>query len=87
MVMRHAYWGEEYGEGDIKAFLEGAGIKYEYFADDDKLLNLVAESITKGQVVGWLGLFLVGIKKSSALEPQTGIEPVTSSLPRTCSTD
>jgi carbamoyltransferase len=53
MVMKHAYWGEEYGEGEIRSFLEGAGIKYEYFADDNKLLDLVADSIANGQVVGW----------------------------------
>ncbi|MEP7289958.1 MAG: carbamoyltransferase [Chloroflexota bacterium] len=53
MVMTHAYWGEEYSEGEIRDFLEGAGIRYSYVPDDDKLLDEVAESITKGQVVGW----------------------------------
>jgi carbamoyltransferase len=53
MVMKDAYWGEEYGEGEIRRFLEDQGIKYSYVADDDKLLDEVADSITKGQVVGW----------------------------------
>src|SRR5262249_22809327 len=46
-------WGEEYSEGEIRDFLEGAGIRYDYIPNDDKLLDQVAESITQGQVVGW----------------------------------
>jgi carbamoyltransferase len=53
MVMKHAYWGEEYGDEEIRSFLEGAGIKYEYIADDNKVLDQVADSIANGQVVGW----------------------------------
>ncbi len=53
MVMKDAYWGEEYSEGEIRSFLESKGIRYEYFSDDNKLLDLVADSITNGQVVGW----------------------------------
>jgi carbamoyltransferase len=53
MILKDAYWGEEYGEGEIRAFLEGSGIRYEYIADDNRLLDQVVDSITKGQVVGW----------------------------------
>ena len=53
MVMKDCYWGEEYGEGEIRSFLENEGIRYEYVADDDKLLDQVTDSLTKGQVVGW----------------------------------
>ena len=53
MVMKDAYWGEEYSEGEIRSFLEDAGIRYDYMPDDDKLLDQVAESIMQGQVVGW----------------------------------
>jgi carbamoyltransferase len=53
MVMRHAYWGEEYSDEAIKRFLDEKGIKYEYFADDQKMIDVVAESLTKGQVFGW----------------------------------
>jgi carbamoyltransferase len=52
-VMNHAYWGEEYDAGQIRAFLESSGIKYEYFENDDRLLDIVAESLTNGQVLGW----------------------------------
>jgi carbamoyltransferase len=53
MILKDAYWGEEYGEGEIRAFLEGSGIRYEYIADDNRLLDQVVDSIIKGQVVGW----------------------------------
>ncbi len=53
MVMKDCYWGEEYGEGDIRSFLESQGIRYEYIPDDDKLLDQVTDSLTQGQVVGW----------------------------------
>jgi carbamoyltransferase len=53
MVMKDAYWGEEYGAAEIEAFLKEKGLKYEYFSDDGKLLDLVADSLTNGQVVGW----------------------------------
>ncbi len=53
MVMKNAYWGEEYNDGQIREFLDGKGIPYEYFSDDDKMLDRVAGSIADGQVVGW----------------------------------
>src|SRR5258708_35197498 len=52
MIMKDAYWGQEYSEGEIRDFLEQNGIRYDLITDDDKLLDQVAESITKGQVVG-----------------------------------
>jgi carbamoyltransferase len=52
-VMEHAYWGEEYTEAETRAFLDGQGIKYTYYADDDMLLDMVAAAIADGQVIGW----------------------------------
>lgn len=53
MIMKDAYWGEEYNEGQIRDFLESKSIRYEHFSDDSKLLDIVADSLTKGQVIGW----------------------------------
>ncbi len=53
MVMKDAYWGEEYSEGEIRDFLESKGIRYEYFSDDGKLLDQVADSLANGKVIGW----------------------------------
>ena len=54
-VMPHAYWGQSYNEGEIINTLDENGIKYESFeSNPDKLLDLVAEELTKSKVVGWM---------------------------------
>ena len=52
-VMEHAYWGKAYSEDEIKGFLESQNIPYEYFPDDEILLNLTVEELTAGKVIGW----------------------------------
>jgi len=52
-TLEHAYWGKKYGEGEIQTFLEGQNIKYERYADDNKLLDRVTEDLVAGKVVGW----------------------------------
>lgn len=51
--MPHAYWGQGFTEGEIKEFLDSNNIKYQHFADDSKLLDIVAESLTTENVVGF----------------------------------
>jgi carbamoyltransferase len=54
-VMPHAYWGQSYNETEIKQTLDENGIKYESFeSNPDKLLDVVAEEMTKSKVVGWM---------------------------------
>jgi carbamoyltransferase len=54
-VMPHAYWGQSYNEGEIKKTLDENGIKYESFeSNPEKMLDLVAEELTKSKVVGWM---------------------------------
>ncbi|HRE48706.1 MAG TPA: carbamoyltransferase [Aggregatilineales bacterium] len=53
MVMKDAYWGEEYSDAEIETFLKENGIAYEKIEDDTKLTTMVAEAITKGEVIGW----------------------------------
>lgn len=52
-VMRHAYYGSEYSDEAIKTFLDKEHIHYDHIADEDHLLNITAEAITAGKVVGW----------------------------------
>lgn len=53
-VMPHAYWGEEYSEANYANFLRQQNIPFESFADsDDRLLDLVADELTCGKVVGF----------------------------------
>jgi len=53
-VMPHAYWGESYTDAECKAFLDRKGVKYEaYDSDDSKLMDAVAEGLTRKKVVGF----------------------------------
>jgi len=52
-VMEHAFWGQEYSDGEIEKFLSGNNIKYEHYRDESKLTDRVVEDITSGKVVGW----------------------------------
>lgn len=50
--MRHAYYGSEFGNDYIKAFLDGLGAKYEYM-EDAELVKRVAALLADNKVVGW----------------------------------
>lgn len=52
-VMTHPYYGSEYSDNEIQAFLQAKGVNYESFEDDNQLIETVAEAITQGKVVGW----------------------------------
>jgi len=51
--MEHAYWGQEYGGAEIRAFLDSENIPYHEAACTDELLNRTTEFLTQGKVVGW----------------------------------
>ena len=51
-ILEHAYWGKDYSESEIKNFLDSNNISYEYFSDDDKLLNRAVDDLVNGKVVG-----------------------------------
>ncbi len=59
-VMDHAYWGPQYGDGEIdhavslrRADLDEAKCRIERVRDERELCRRTAEHITKGNVVGW----------------------------------
>src|SRR5205807_7641335 len=52
-VMEHAYWGEEFGDGQVVDWLRSQGLKAETHDDDEKFLARVAEGLAAGKVVGW----------------------------------
>jgi len=52
-VMKHAYWGKEYSEGQAVDWLRSQNIPHEIVSSDDALLDRVVESLMGGQVVGW----------------------------------
>jgi carbamoyltransferase len=53
MVMKDAYWGEEYSPAEVRDFLESSGIPYEHIPDDSRMIERVADALTHGQVAGW----------------------------------
>jgi carbamoyltransferase len=53
-VMPHAYWGESFSNGQVKEFLDSKGVNYESYDDnEEKLLDVVAESLTQKKVIGF----------------------------------
>jgi len=52
MVMKHAYYGQDYSDAEIRAFLDGEGIPYTYFEDDDALLDRVVDEMVQQKVIG-----------------------------------
>jgi carbamoyltransferase len=51
-VLEHAYWGEEYSNENIKAFLTQNNIPHQEFDEDGIIVKTVAE-LMQGKVVGW----------------------------------
>jgi len=51
-VMEHAYWGRAYGPDEIKAAVEARGVPYEVVEDEDRLVDIVADELTRGRVIG-----------------------------------
>ena len=53
-VMPHAYWGKGYSDAECRDFLDSKGVKYESYDDnEDKMLDIIAEEMTKSKVVGF----------------------------------
>jgi carbamoyltransferase len=53
LVLKSAYFGEEYTEEEIKNFLESNKIKYQYFEDEDEFLSEVVNHLLNQKVIGW----------------------------------
>lgn len=49
----HAFWGPEYSEKDIRLAAEQSKYSIEHYPQDNELLNVVADLIADGSVVGW----------------------------------
>jgi carbamoyltransferase len=52
-LMRHAYWGQEFGQGEINDFARGCGMPYQTCSREEELLDAVVEELQAGHVVGW----------------------------------
>jgi carbamoyltransferase len=52
-VMEHAYWGKAYSQGESVDWLRSQNIAHEVMDGEDRMLDRVVESLTRGEVVGW----------------------------------
>jgi carbamoyltransferase len=52
-VMPHAYWGEGYTDAQCNQFLRDKGVRFEVYSDDSKMLDVLAEDLTKEKVIGF----------------------------------
>ena len=39
--MRHAYWGQEFGQGEVNDFARGCGMEYQTYTREEELLDAV----------------------------------------------
>ena len=46
MVMKHAYYGQDYSDAEIRAFLDGEGIPIPTLRDDSALLDRVVDEMS-----------------------------------------
>jgi carbamoyltransferase len=52
-TMDHAYWGRAYSPDEIRTALDDRGVKYELLENEDRLVDVVADELTGGRVIGW----------------------------------
>ncbi|HSK30815.1 MAG TPA: carbamoyltransferase N-terminal domain-containing protein, partial [Candidatus Limnocylindria bacterium] len=52
-LMEHAYWGKNFDSAAIHDVLSQENIRAEEFADEEKLLDRVADMLSQGKVAGW----------------------------------
>ena len=52
-VMEHAYWGQAYGDNEVRAGLDAYGVKYTVFDDSATLDDRLVDCLLDGKVVGW----------------------------------
>lgn len=53
-VMKHAYYGSAETEESVKKTLDGQNIQYKVVKNNDLLVEEIADTLSKGKVVGWV---------------------------------
>ncbi|MBN2303278.1 MAG: hypothetical protein JXQ72_02295 [Anaerolineae bacterium] len=52
MVMNDAYYGQDFTDDQIRAFLDGKGIPYQYYEDESALIDRLVDEMIDQKVVG-----------------------------------
>ncbi|MBU1213008.1 MAG: carbamoyltransferase [Alphaproteobacteria bacterium] len=59
--MTHPFYGKAYGEAEVIAALDAAGLAYERIDDDEALFKRVAQDLADQKIVGWFqGRYEIG---------------------------
>jgi carbamoyltransferase len=51
--LRHAYWGPDYSDAEVRSALDSSGLTYEWMEDEGRLVGATVDSMVAGEVVGW----------------------------------
>ena len=66
-VMDHAYWGQAYSPGEIRAALDAAGVTYRDLGSPEMVQAAAVERLARGEVLGWFqGRFEYGARALGA---------------------
>jgi carbamoyltransferase len=52
-VMEHAYWGAEQGPAEVRSALDGYGLPFRVYEDEEALYDRVVGTLLSGEIVGW----------------------------------
>ena len=52
-VLDHAYLGPDYSDAQVKQALDANGLQYQWYDDEQELVERTVDSIANGDVVGW----------------------------------
>ena len=66
-VMDHAYWGQSYSPGEIRAALDAAAVTYRDLGSPEVVQAAAVERLARGEVLGWFqGRFEYGARALGA---------------------
>ncbi len=52
-IMKHAYWGQDFTEGETADFARTCGMPAQTYSSEDDMVDAVVEHLGKGHVLGW----------------------------------
>jgi carbamoyltransferase len=51
--LKHAFWGPDYSDAEVRRALDAAGLNYRWVGSEDELVSSTADRLIAGDVVGW----------------------------------
>jgi len=53
LVMNHAYWGQEFGDGEVEGFLKAQEVAFVKATGEEQLISRTVDYLAAGKVIGW----------------------------------